>query len=150
MGAAAALLAAPDCPAIQAVVADSAFARLDGMAEERLRVLPAALRHPLAGSSQAWAERFSGCCAAVVSPVEAVRRMTPRPILIIHGGRDELIPVAHARQLYAAARGPRELWIVPGARHVCSHAREPGAYEQRVVTFFRQYLQGESRKDTSL
>ena len=64
------------------------------------------------------------------------------------GGRDELIPVAHARQLYAAARGPRELWIVPGARHVRSHAREPGAYEQRVVTFFQQYLQGANRKDT--
>ncbi|MFN2443323.1 MAG: alpha/beta hydrolase [Thermoanaerobaculia bacterium] len=39
------------------------------------------------------------------------------PVLIIHAMRDEIIPIAHGRQLYEAAPGPkRHLWV-EGARH---------------------------------
>lgn len=39
------------------------------------------------------------------------------PVLVAHGGRDEAIPAAQARALYAAAREPKRLIIVPGAGH---------------------------------
>lgn len=140
MGAASALIAAADEPALRAVVADSAFARLDEMAEQRLRPLPTAIRIPLARSSRAWAEQWSGCSASEVSPLRAVRQMAPRPVLFIHGERDRLIPVRHARLLFDAAPSPRGLWIVPGAGHVRSYRRHRAAYEQRVITFFRRHL----------
>jgi fermentation-respiration switch protein FrsA (DUF1100 family) len=156
MGAACSLIAAARSDAICAVVADSAFARLDWMVEERLRPLPAIVRRPLASSSRWWAERFAGCSAAEVSPLAVVPRIAPRPILFIHGGADELIPVAHARLLYAASLGPavgarhagprstrsawRSLWIVPDARHAQCHGCQSEAYERRVVAFFRRFL----------
>jgi dipeptidyl aminopeptidase/acylaminoacyl peptidase len=140
MGAAACLMAAAESRDLRAVVADSSFARLDGMAEERLRPLPRFVRDPLARSSRDWAERFSGYAAAEVVPVAAVGRMAPRPLLIIHGEQDRLIPVAQARMLYASAPAPCELWTVPGARHVRAHARHRDAYERRVIAFFRRHL----------
>jgi uncharacterized protein len=140
MGAASTLIAAVDEPALRAVVADSAFARLDEMAEQRLRPLPQVVRDPLARSCRAWAERFAGCSAAEVSPLAAVRRMASRPVLFIHGQQDRLIPVRHARLLFAAAPAPRELWIVPRAGHVRSHRLVRAAYERRVVAFFRRHL----------
>lgn len=39
------------------------------------------------------------------------------PVLMFHGDRDELLPLRHAERLYAAAREPKELVIVPGAGH---------------------------------
>ena len=39
------------------------------------------------------------------------------PVLIMHGEEDELVPVAHARALFDAAREPRRLKVVPGAGH---------------------------------
>ena len=39
------------------------------------------------------------------------------PVLIIHGDRDEQVPVQHADTLYAAANEPKQLYIVPGADH---------------------------------
>jgi abhydrolase domain-containing protein 17 len=34
------------------------------------------------------------------------------PVLVMHGGRDEVIPFAHGEALFAAARGPRQhLWV---------------------------------------
>jgi hypothetical protein len=39
------------------------------------------------------------------------------PLLIVHGERDEIVPLAHARRLFAAAREPKTLRLVPGAGH---------------------------------
>ncbi|TLF81241.1 alpha/beta hydrolase [Nocardia cyriacigeorgica] len=39
------------------------------------------------------------------------------PLLTMHGDRDELLPLRHARMLYEAAPEPKELVIYPGAGH---------------------------------
>jgi pimeloyl-ACP methyl ester carboxylesterase len=50
-------------------------------------------------------------------PADAAARIAPTPLLIVHGDADGYFPVDHARQLFAAARDPKELWIVPGFGH---------------------------------
>jgi uncharacterized protein len=39
------------------------------------------------------------------------------PLLMIHGGRDEIVPVEHARALYDAAPEPKRLRVLPDAGH---------------------------------
>lgn len=39
------------------------------------------------------------------------------PLLVIHGTRDELIPVGEGKRLYEAANAPKELFLVEGAGH---------------------------------
>ncbi len=39
------------------------------------------------------------------------------PILVVHGGRDELIPLEEARSLYKAANNPKSIYIVEEAGH---------------------------------
>ena len=48
--------------------------------------------------------------------VEKAPRVTA-PALVIHGDRDEIVPVAGGRAVAAALAGEVELRIVPGARH---------------------------------
>jgi pimeloyl-ACP methyl ester carboxylesterase len=55
-------------------------------------------------------------------PAEAAARITPTPLLIVHGDADGYLPVEHAERLYAAAREPKELWIEPGFGHAESGA----------------------------
>jgi fermentation-respiration switch protein FrsA (DUF1100 family) len=55
----------------------------------------------------------------------AVAALAPRPPSLIHGAADRLIPVANARALYAAAGGPKELWLVPARGHAAALARCP-------------------------
>ncbi len=52
-----------------------------------------------------------------VTPAEAAARVSPVPLLIVHGEQDRYFPPEHARQLYAAAREPKELWLLPGLGH---------------------------------
>jgi fermentation-respiration switch protein FrsA (DUF1100 family) len=40
------------------------------------------------------------------------------PVLILHGARDRIIPVAMGRDLYALAKDPKRLVIFPDGRHV--------------------------------
>lgn len=61
------------------------------------------------------AEWFSGF--REVSPVRYVAGIAPRPILLVHGSQDDVVPVAHADEMYARAREPKHLAIVDGAGH---------------------------------
>lgn len=52
-----------------------------------------------------------------LSPVEAVPRIAPTPLLIVHGDRDGYFPLDHPRMLAAAAGDHGELWLEPGMGH---------------------------------
>jgi putative redox protein len=59
-----------------------------------------------------WLEGFNA-----VSPLRCIGRISPRPLLLIHGDKDDLVPVEHAYRLYEKAREPKELVIIPEAGH---------------------------------
>ncbi len=52
-----------------------------------------------------------------VAPAEAAAKISPVPLLIVHGDQDAYFPPEHARQLYLTAREPKELWLLPGMGH---------------------------------
>jgi pimeloyl-ACP methyl ester carboxylesterase len=60
-----------------------------------------------------------------VPPAEAAAKITPTPLLIVHGDQDNYFPVAHAHELFDAAREPKDLWIVPGFGHGETAAKAP-------------------------
>jgi fermentation-respiration switch protein FrsA (DUF1100 family) len=60
------------------------------------------------------------------------------PLLIIHGSQDEIIPVEMSRRLFAAARGPKELYIIPGAHHNDTFLVGGPAYFDRLTRFIQQ------------
>jgi pimeloyl-ACP methyl ester carboxylesterase len=70
-----------------------------------------------------------------VPPADAAARISPTPLLIVHGDRDEYFPADHAEQIYAAANQPKELWIVPGFGHAESGASP--ALLDRIATWAR-------------
>lgn len=51
------------------------------------------------------------------APHEVAGRIAPVPLLIVHGDADTFLPLDHGRQLYDAAREPRELWVEPAFGH---------------------------------
>lgn len=56
------------------------------------------------------------------SPLEVVARITPTPLLIVHGDLDHYFSVEHAMSLHRASLGHAELWIESGMRHAESAA----------------------------
>jgi fermentation-respiration switch protein FrsA (DUF1100 family) len=58
------------------------------------------------------------------------------PALFIQGDRDEVILPALGQALYAEARGPKSLWIVPGAHHNDIIETAGIRYRQRLHEFY--------------
>jgi dipeptidyl aminopeptidase/acylaminoacyl peptidase len=77
-------------------------------------------------------------------PADAIARID-RPVLLIHGTADTVVPVSQSRRL--AAAGPTaELVEIPGGEHNSLRWTNPEV-EQLTIDFFRQHLGGpEPRK----
>ena len=54
-------------------------------------------------------------------PLALVGKVPPRPLLIVHGGDDTVVPVVEARALDDAADGRGELRVLSGAGHRLRH-----------------------------
>ncbi len=78
-----------------------------------------------------------GARLAAVAPENVIGTARAR-FLLIHGGDDTVVPVAHGRRLAAAAGDAATLWVIPGRGHSDPHL-EPGVAD-RVVGFLRSAL----------
>jgi uncharacterized protein len=136
-GAAAALFAAARTP-LAAIISDSSYANLRVFLR---RIPPLDSLNPVFVNTVLWeVGLIAGRAAEDIAPAHAAAGMGDRPLMVINGGEDSLVPPADAREIYAAAHGPKELWIVPGAEHAAAQATAPDEYTRRVSAFLAKYL----------
>lgn len=140
MGAGIALQSAGVDSRIEAVVAEAPFASLreasyDYAGLQEYPMLGKTLFAPGAWLMLARGQSIAGFSAANVSPESAVASRA-FPVLLICDGADTTLPCRHAERIYAAARGPKSLWIVPGAFHTGAVGYQPREFERRALQFF--------------
>jgi pimeloyl-ACP methyl ester carboxylesterase len=63
-----------------------------------------------------------------------------RPLLMIHGEADTYIKPEMGQKLFERAKGPKEMWIVPGAKHNQALTVAGDEYHAKVVAFFDRHL----------
>ena len=140
MGGAVSISVAADDSRVRAVCTDSAFADPQTLIGERVR---SALKVPAVVVMTpviALLARRTGARLTDFRPLLAVGRIAPRPLLLIHGEDDALVPVHHAELLYEAAGEPKELWRLPGVGHVGAYFADRPEYVARVLRFFQEAL----------
>ena len=63
-----------------------------------------------------------------------------RPMLFIHGAKDNFVPTEMVYRNYRATEGNKELWVVPGAAHAKSYATHPSEYQRHLTKFLDHYI----------
>ncbi len=119
-GAAVSVYAAAHDPRVSLVVACACPADFHSLhqtetpleAIQRFRQIGAVRDKDFPPSIEQWQKGFE-----TITPVNSVDRISPRPLLLVHGDADELIPLEHARRLYQKAKEPKELKVIPRAKH---------------------------------
>jgi fermentation-respiration switch protein FrsA (DUF1100 family) len=136
-----AIMATARLPQLRAVVAEGGYGDFP---EETLT--PAADRSGLGGYFQTtffWSARqfyglMTGMDINLLSPVDVIGRISPRPILLIYGSRE--VSLIGGQRQQAAAGKNAELWVVEGAGHGNYFDVAPQEYETRLATFFDRSL----------
>ena len=140
LGGSVTILAAARDARIKAVVDDSGFS--DAVSEignsfEHFIHLPA---FPFARISVAIAELRAGVNVTGIRPIDAVGKIGPRPLFLIHCAGDTIVPPGHSRMLFAAAAEPKQLWLLPSGGHIAARTQDPAEYARRVTAFFAAAL----------
>src|ERR1700704_6334438 len=143
MGAGIALQSAAVEPRIEAVVAEASFANLrelpyDYAGLQRYPLLGMTLLAPGAWTMVYHGELAAGFPAGEVSPEKSVAAR-PFPVLLICDADDRVLPCRHTKRIYAAARGPKQMWVVPGAFHTAALGYEPVEFRRRGLEFFATF-----------
>jgi dipeptidyl aminopeptidase/acylaminoacyl peptidase len=140
LGAGAAILAMGQEPEVAATWEDSGYADL----VQTLRYQEA---------SRGWPPQIVDVAVVVARlrgadfttrPVDALTKLAGRPIALIAGEADGLVPFEQAQQLIAAAaaNGKATVWTLPGVGHVGAMTHDAAEYERRLVAFFDGSLGG--------
>lgn len=79
---------------------------------DRLRRIGAIKDDDFPPSIEEWLGNFRA-----VTPIDHASGIAPRPLLLVHGNRDETVDVSHARRLYEKAGEPKEIVIIDGVGH---------------------------------
>ncbi len=125
-------------PRLAAVVSEGA-----GMQSAADQVEHPDVPEPLRVVSPMIVETLAGVVLANHEPppglTTAIRRVAPRPVLLIDAGRGN--PDEEMNAVYQDAGGPTvSRWTIPRAGHTGGLAAEPGRYERRVISFFDEAL----------
>ena len=138
MGGAAALLASPPLevdamilemvyPTIEEAIGDRLALRFGGWSRLLTPLLTWQLRPRL------------GVGPNDLRPIERAATLNT-PKLFIAGSEDRHTTLAESRQLFDAAREPKEFWEVSDAGHIDLYSFGRSEYEQHVLEFFGKYL----------
>lgn len=140
MGAAVAVMTAAEEDSIKAVVSDSSFTNLRDQGINLLKTAYGKWATPLV-YPLLWTYRlYFRINPDIVSPLEHISMISPRPVLIIGGEEDEQMPASDAQRLFTVAGKPKELWLVPGAVHGGTLYSAGEEYYRRVGEFFSSAL----------
>lgn len=138
-GAVSILLSASHNPDIRAVIAASPFPSLEEVwKSNRPPFVPKALLEMTCQFSE-WTRGYS---RQQIRPLDVIDRISPRPLLLIHGSRDSRISFEQSRRLFYAAREPKQMWVAEGASHAEVRSPVLDSMADEMILFFDRALRG--------
>lgn len=141
LGAAVAIEEAATDPSVSAVVEDSAFSSAADVILARFTEVTRLPATPFAAGILAFGALDFGTSPWNVQPVAMAARLH-KPLLVIVGGSDTIVPPAEGLAIFRAAPGPKQLLEVPQAGHVQAYRVATGLYETTVLDFLAASLKG--------
>lgn len=118
---------------------------ITAIAEKPVRGLRAMVIDGTFSSYRSMARKVAGDLGANLitddySPIDFIGKVQTTPILVVHGNRDEVVPLEQGKQLYQLANEPKTLFEVEGGTHGDSLARNSGAYRRKMIAWLAESL----------
>ncbi len=139
MGAAAALLAARETPAVEAIVADSPFLNIDHTVAHHVKLFFGLPRFPFASALLWFLEMRGGFDRRDFDLEAAAAALGERPLLVIAGSEDERMPTELQKRVAQASKSPLSRFAkFEGAGHGAAYRVSAEAYGKEVLSFLER------------
>jgi dipeptidyl aminopeptidase/acylaminoacyl peptidase len=135
----AALAIAGDRVHADAVVLEAAYSTIEEATHNRIAFRVGSAAHLLAPLLLFQLRPRIGVATEALQPIASIGEL-PCPVLMIAGTADPYTTLAETERLFAAAKEPKELWLLPGARHVDLYRFDRAGYREHVLGFLDRYL----------
>jgi dipeptidyl aminopeptidase/acylaminoacyl peptidase len=125
---------------IRGIVADSAYADLEGVASRYLTafsIIPAPIAWPSKTVAFATAKAVHGIDFKTRNPADWAERVAC-PVLLIHGKADKRIPPHHSEAIFERLQSEKSLWLVDKAGHTKAFEINPSGYTEHVLGFLKK------------
>ncbi len=140
MGASTAIMAMAADKRIKAGIFNSGFADFRSVIVEGAKADFGLPEYPLLPLVTMLYESRGNLNTSDPTPVKAIASISPRPVFIIHGTADKRVDYHHGRDLFRAAREPKQFWSVEGGEHTKAWQKNRPLAEKKVVEFMRKHL----------
>ncbi|MBB3067088.1 fermentation-respiration switch protein FrsA (DUF1100 family) [Paenibacillus baekrokdamisoli] len=142
MGAATSLLAASESADIKAVIADSPFRNAGLFLREGLPFFSGLPSFPFSYTSIWVGKWFLNIDLDSVSPMDAVKKMKDKPVMLIHGTGDQQISYKNSEVIWESLKNDpnAEAWYPNNTEHIDAINHYPTEYFQRVDRFMDKYI----------
>lgn len=127
---------------VKAIVEDCGFSSVEAEITHQLKAMYKLPKFPLVQITSLITKLKAGYWFEEASPLEQVRK-NQIPTLFIHGGADDFVPTSMVYDLYEANASPKELYVVPEAKHAYAYVMDKETYRHKVSTFLNQYISAE-------
>ncbi|WP_100011319.1 alpha/beta hydrolase [Lentibacillus sediminis] len=124
---------------VKGIIADSSYTTVMEELTHQLKHLYNLPAFPLLNFTSAMTKVRAGYSFTEASVIAQVGNNT-RPLFMIHGAEDELVPTEMALELYEEAGGEKELWVVPEVGHTDGYEVATAEYEDRLEGFITEAL----------
>jgi len=141
----AAVLLGPQPSGFDAVVLEAVYPRGARAIENRIRIRLGPLAPVLAPLLPVQLQPRLHISPRDLEPIRSIDRLGS-PVLVVAGSRDQHTTLAESEELFRAARQPKRLWVVSGARHQDFLSFDPAGYDSEVVGFLLEHLRSDAAR----
>lgn len=119
---------------VKGIIADSGYTTMQEELSHQLKHIYGLPSFPLLNITSVITKLRAGYFFGDVSSIEQVKK-NKLPLLIIHGDADDLVPTWMGKEIYEAANGEKDLWIVPDVGHIKAYEIETVEFQKRLSAF---------------
>lgn len=125
-------------PNVKAVVCDCSYASVESYITHKLKSKLGIPQYPIVTLMNIGFRILGGYSLYDASVINNIENCTV-PTLIIHGDKDQSVPVEGGYKIYDNLKCPKEIFIAEGARHGGSMNVNKELYWKRVFEFINKY-----------
>ena len=124
---------------VKAIVEDSGYTSVGGMYKTIMKEAFHIPAFPFLNTANAEVKRRAGYSFFDADAGKQIQK-SKLPMMFIHAEGDSYVPFENVHTLYDLANGPKEIYTVPEAEHVCAAFYDKDTYFERLFNFADKYV----------